>query len=421
MSTPRASFDLSEALYLRQVRRFLRRSHALAFAAFLAMAYALASMLWGGMLTLAPLHGGTTVEILTGSGTGQGWWNYPGLLVVAPWGVLSLPFFPTVAMVVVAVGVGLGMAVAAMLIVRLLRPSAEEAARSKAVGAVTGLTPAMIALVTLGACCSTTAAATAGVGLVAQASGSSTSNLLFNNWFLGAFQIVVVYVALLAQELLLRVYGTMFGAADPGVISSTVTESRPIDRRAVASSVLRVGLVAAGITWGLAVLADWTVAAPLSASAGLWFNWLVEHWLIGGLAVFVALAPRPARDFLLWFLFRRDGYIVRGLLLVGAWSLAVWVPPPLSGVGVEGFGNELLGLLGVGPGFGGVGPGLAWGVGLLLRWVFQYLLLGGFAAAVALSPRRTLDWVAETDRIATYPAAPGPAAPPTSAIPSNTR
>ena len=80
------TFNLSGALYLRGIRSFLKRSHALPLAAFFAVVYTLGSMLWGGMLSLVPLRGGTTVEILTGSGTGQGWWNYPGLLVVAPWG-----------------------------------------------------------------------------------------------------------------------------------------------------------------------------------------------------------------------------------------------------------------------------------------------------------------------------------------------
>ena len=129
------------------------------------------------MAGLAHFQGGYTITVFTSSGTGQGWWNYPYIYAVAPWGYLEIPFFTGISMLLVAVGVGLGMAVAVLLTLSLLRPTAAGAARSKAVGAATGLTPAMIGLVTLGACCSTTAAASAGVGLVAQASGNPPSTI----------------------------------------------------------------------------------------------------------------------------------------------------------------------------------------------------------------------------------------------------
>jgi len=47
-------------------------------------------------------------------------------------------------------------------------------------------------------------------------------------------------------------------------------------------------------------------------------------------------------------------------------------------------------------------PVFPWGAALVLRWLFQYLLLAGFAACVALAPQRTLDWVAEAESV------PGP-------------
>lgn len=410
-----------QLLTLHEVRGYLRRSHGVGLAMFIAVAYALGSMVIGGMLTFARFSGGYSVLVLWGNALGLQPWNYPGLLIEAPWGFIELPFFATIAMVLVSIGVGLGMAVAVFLGAHLIRVRKASAGRPTATGAIAGLTPAMIALVTLGACCSTTAAATAGVGLVAQASGSSTSNLLLNNWFLGVFQIVVVYVALLAQELLLRVYGSMFGASDPGFSAMRSPESRPVDRRTVASAALRISLVAAGITWGLAVLADWTVVSPASATAGMWFNWVVEHWLLSGVAVFVALAPRPARALFIWLTPRTSGYVVRSVLLVGAWSLAVWVPPPVSGTGAEGFGNELLGLLGAGSNLGAVAPAMSWGVVLLLRWVFQYLLLGSFAAAIALSPRRTLDWISDVDRVPNLAGAAGPIAPATPGVPADPR
>ena len=388
-------------LSLREVRGYLRRSHGIGLAVFIAVAYALGSMLVGGMLVLAHYTGGYSVLLITGNALGLQNWNYPGLLIEAPWGFIELPFFATISMVLVSVGVGIGMAVALLLGVQLIREHRRSSGRPTATGAIAGLTPALIALVTLGACCSTTLAATAGVGLVAQASGSSTSNLLFNNWYLGVFQIVVVFVALLAQELLLRVYGNLFAAHDPG-FATRDDEPRRLDRRAVAVGALRASLVAAGVTWVLAVLADWTVTNPSSASAALWFNWLVEHWFLGGFAVLAALAPRTLRRWFLPAIATARGVVLRATLLLGAGTLALWVPPPLAGAGVEGFGNELLGLLGVPASLGGVSPVFPWGAALVLRWLFQYLLLAGFAACVALAPQRTLDWVAEAESV------PGP-------------
>ncbi len=244
---------------LPEVRSFLRTAHARVAVVFFAVLYLLGSLLAGGMLTFFPLGGGTTIEILTGSGgsgnvytfltgsgAGPGWWNYPGLLVLAPWGVLSLPLFATIAMIVVAVGVGYGMAVAAVLLFRLFRPRREELARTKAVGAATGLTPAMISLVTLGSCCSTTAAATAGVGLIADATGTTVANLLLNNWVLGVAQMVIVWVALIGQELLLRVYGGLLGVAptavaEPETPAPAVRRGRSAEERAPTAEVRGTG------------------------------------------------------------------------------------------------------------------------------------------------------------------------------------
>jgi hypothetical protein len=363
---------------------------------FIAVAYALGSMLLGGMLVLAHYDGGYSVLLIWGNALGLQNWNYPGLLIEAPWGFVELPFFATFSMVLVSIGVGIGMAVAILLGVQLIRDRRASAGRPAATGTIAGLTPAMIALVTLGACCSTTAAATAGIGLVAQSSGSSTSNLVLNNWYLGVFQMVVVYIALIAQELLLRIYGNLFGARDPAFAKPQV-EARRLDRRAFAVGAVRAALLAGGVTWALAVLATWTTVDPASASAGLWFNWIVEHWLLGGLAVAAALAPRTVRDRLLANLPTTPGRFLRASLVVGAWSLGGWVPPPLSTLGVEGFGNELLGSLGFSGSVGAVAPVFPWGVALLLRWGFQYLLLAAFAGAVGLAPSFSLRWLAETD------------------------
>jgi hypothetical protein len=395
-------------LTLHEVRGYLRRSYGRGLAVFIAVAYALGSMLLGGMLVLARYPGGYSVLFLWGNALGLQPWNYPGLLIEAPWGFVVLPFWATVSMILVSAGVGLGMAVAVLLSVQLIRGRRVAAGRPMASGTIAGLTPAMIALVTLGACCSTTAAATAGVGLVAQASGSTTPSLLLNNWFLGAFQIAVVYVALIAQELLLRMYGRLFAIGDPG-FSRAQERPSPIDRQALVTGALRVALVAAGVTWILTVLADWTAVNPATASAGVWFNWLVEHWLLGGFAVVVALSPHTIRGGFLTVGKSAGATVGRAALLVGAWALGGWVPPPFAGAGVEGFGNEFLGLVGGPSAWGAVVPVFSPGLALGFQWGFQYLLLAIFAAVVAARPGPVLDWLAGSTEVA--PAEPPPTAP----------
>jgi len=387
--------SLLPLLTLREVRAYVRRSHGISLAVFIGVAYALGSMLLGGMLVLAHYDGGYSVILLWGNALGLQNWNYPGLLIEAPWGFVELPFFATLSMVLVSAGVGIGMAVALLLGAQLIRERRTSARRPTATGTIAGLTPAMIALVTLGACCSTTAAATAGIGLVAQSSGSTTSNLVLNNWYLGVFQMVVVYVALIAQELLLRVYGNLFGARDPA-FQVSASAPRPLDRRTVVVGAARAALLAGGVTWMLSVLATWTTVNPATASAALWFNWVFEHGLIGGLAVLVALAPKSAYRWIVSSAGSVPGVSFRALLLISAWTLGGWVPPPLAGMGVEGFGNELLGLFGLSGSLGAVAPAYPWGLALALRWGFQYLLLAACAGSIAAWPRDALAWLSES-------------------------
>jgi hypothetical protein len=361
--------------------------------AFFTVLYALGSMTLGGMLILAHIGGGYTFEVLWRSQTGFQPWNYPGVLIVAPWGIVSLPFFATVAMVLVSVGVGIGMAVAVLLGVALVRRRAKSAHQPVAVGSLAGLTPAMIALLTLGACCSTTAAATAGVGLVAQVSGSNTDTLLLNNWYLGVFQVAVVWIALVAQELLLRVYGGLFGLSTDAPLGATVAFPPRLSRRSFLGGALRVALLVGGVTWSLAMLVDWTTVSPASASLADWVRWVVQHQFLALLAILAALFPRGFVDAFSRLAGTLWGRLARAVLLVGGLSLAVGVPPPLAGWGVEGFGNELLALLGVPAAWGAVSPVFSPGLDLYFRWGVQYFLLGGFAIAVAIAPLRTLSVV----------------------------
>ncbi len=388
MSAGAPRIDLSGFLLLREVRRFVREAWAWGLVVVLGLLYLLGSLVEGGMLGLARLQGGYTITIITSNATGAGWWNYPALIVAAPWGYLELPFFTAVSMLVVTVGVALGMAVAAILLYRLLRPSAEGAARTQAVGAATGLTPAMIGLVTLGACCSTTAAASAGVGLVAQASGTTVSNLLLNDWYLGVFQVVVVWSALFAQELLLTVYGGLFG---PRASSTSRARARvvAIGPRYLVGGALRALLVAGGILWSLAMFVEWTTVAPSSAGAGLWFQWIVQHQLLAAAAIGAGFFPRGT----LRLLERCRRGLARAFptaLVLGGLSLLVWLPPTLVGAGLDSLTDQVLGAVGAPTSWGAISPGPIGGAALLARWLVEYVTVALFAVLAAAAPRTAL-------------------------------
>jgi hypothetical protein len=424
-------------LTLRTVRRFIARSHARVAVVFFALLYALGAMTWGGMLDLVRTPFAYSIIYVGYSGVGGQAWNYPGLVITAPWGVITLPFFATVTMLVSAVGVGIGMTVAFLLVVRLIRPQSQAARQSATVGTLSGLTPAMLSLVTLGACCSTTGVATAGVGLIAAASGTSVAALLLNNWYLGVFQVAAVWVALLAQELLLVVYGGLFGLEPlPGAARSPPR----YDRRFVVGASLRGVLFAAGFIWLLGPLADWTSIAPLGAGAGMWFRWVFQHEILGSVALGAALFPVGASEvfgrvrqgvgrvsvalvlafglllalgLLLWLFevgtyaglvgvvvtvpviawgiatWARPGayYVLGGFTLVAALATLLWVPSILAAGGVDPLFNQLLGALGAPASWGATGSNDA-GLSLYLRWALLYGLLGLFGALAVLDPRR---------------------------------
>lgn len=383
MAEPRARPGTWALLSLSHSRALVRRPRYFLVAALIAVAYALIAMVVGAMLQIfwTPAHLSSFWVILT---SGTPWWDYPALLAVNPYFILGLTFLPTLFMVLTSAGVGLGMTVAVILSASLLRNRRTSPARPAAVGTAAGLTPALIALVTLGACCSTTAAATAGIGLTAQATGTSAGALLANNWYLGVFQLVILYVALLAQEQLLTVYGALVPSA--AVTLSAPTAAPPLDRRFAAGAVLRVALLAAGVTWSLAMVAEWFTTNPGTAPVGAWTGWILQHQLLGFAAILSALVPVPTyRAFLRqggsW-----PGLIVRALLVVGGLSLAIGVPPPLAVTGWHGLVNELLGAAGVSAAWGGVSPGLSLSAALVLRWAFQYVLLGGFAIGLGIRP-----------------------------------
>ena len=392
---------------LREIRRYIVRSHAVMMAVFIGLVYGLVALSQSGMLVLAPLGGSYTVLAVTSPGTG------PGYLILAPWGVLSLPLFGVSAMILVAIGVALGMTVGVLLAVAVVRRRAAAPGGAGTLGTVAGLTPAMVTLLAFGACCSTTAAATAGVGVVAQVSGSSTASLLANNWYLSIFQLGIVWIALVAQEALLRVYGGLFGV--PGATAAGAPSAAPpkVDRRVVAGTLLRALLLIGGITWSLAMFADWATVNPATASAALWFDWIVVHQVLSAIALGVALFPSAAFGLFTGFPSRSFSRVVRGIALSAGALLAVGAPPPFAGWGIEGWGNELLAAAGAPTTWGAVPAIYPAGIALAFRWGVQYLLLGGVAIAIAAKPQsafRPVLWSVGEETPSGDPRLPEPAA-----------
>lgn len=360
-------------LSLREVRRQLRRPWARPLALLIAAVYAVVSMIVGEMLTLEPVGGADFAQVVWGSG-GYRWWDYPGLLVVQPWGVLALPFLPTVTMVLVAAGVGVGATTGVLFVLPLLTRARTTA--SAAGGAAAGVGPAITGLATLGACCCTSCVGAAGITVVAAASGSSLNQLLLNDWYLGVFQVAVVYLALVAQERSVR----LGQVACPPAAATT--------GRAVVSVLLRLALLISGITWSLAMLVEWSETSPLGAPAGLWYHWIFEHQLLAVVAFLAGMFPQEFADGVLRIFARRAGTAVRAVLLVSAVTWGLGVPPFALTWGLGGLLNEALGAAGVSAASGGIAPDLPFGPALIFHWGFQHLLLAGFAASVALAPSR---------------------------------
>ncbi len=355
----------------------------------IAIAYAVSAMLFAGMLYIPsqrlPIQSFFYVYP-TGPGPA---WTYPAILAGSPYFELDLPFTSAILMTLSAAGIGLGMSLGVLLVVRLIRQRRAGLLRPATVGSLAGFTPAMLGLVTLGACCSTTAAATAGIGLAAQSSGTNAATLLANTWYLGIFQVVVVYVALVAQEELVILYGREFDRATPpepfavGLEGGTVA---PLGWRGIGGALLRIALLVAGVTWSLAMFVGWISIPPQHASAATWFGWVFQHQVPGVLAIMIGLSPSAtlARwtklPTVVW------GLALRGILVVSGVALLTWMPVTVSGAGSPALGNELLGYWGFPAAWGAVPPPAFGLYGLLLRWMFQFGLLGGTALLMGVAP-----------------------------------
>jgi hypothetical protein len=379
-------------LTLRGTRSLLAGLRYRILVGLIALGYAFGAMVFGGMLYIPshPLRTGWFFYIYP-SGPGPSW-TYPAILAGNPHFFVDVPIVSGILMTLSAAGVGLGMSLAVLLGARLIRRRKAGLLRPTAVGSAAGLTPAMIALVTLGACCSTTAAATAGIGLAAQSSGTTPAAALANAWYLGVFQVVVIYVALIAQEQLLSVYGLLFGGstAGPSTPGAETVTAPPLGWRGAGSAVLRIALVTAGLTWSLSMFTDWFTTPPGRASAGAWFGWTLQHQVPGILAVLVALFPAGTLAFWAKLPRGRLRLAIRGLLVTSGLALLTWMPAPLSRAGAVALGNELLGFWGFPPSWAAVAPPALGLVGLSLRWVFQFALLGLVVLAMGISPEVTL-------------------------------
>ncbi|MGP8078416.1 MAG: hypothetical protein ACLQD8_07460 [Thermoplasmata archaeon] len=412
MPSRRGVSEVWSLLTLRGTRARLTGLRYRLLVGLIAIGYAVGAMIFGGMLYLPsrPLRLGTFFYIYP-SGPGPHW-MYPAILAGSPYFQLDLPIVSAILMTLSAAGVGLGMALAVYLGVRLVRQRRAGAVGPLAMGTAAGLTPAMIALVTLGACCSTTVAATAGISLAAQSSGTNAATLLANTWYLGLFQVVVVYVALVAQEQLVKVYGLLLGGSpetEPPHGTAAPPSSTP---GGIGSAAVRVALVAAGLTWSLSMFARWITTPPGSAGAPAWFGWIVQHQLPGLLAVLVALFPGGARE--LWRRLSRSGsaLAIRGALIVSGLALLTWLPPAVSRRGAPALGNELLGFWRYPASWGAVHPPALGPYGLLFRWAFQFGLLGLFALSMGISPEVTLrPFLRRSARARWAPADPSPLEP----------
>jgi len=387
MPVPARRSELWSLVALRETRQALAPRRYRLLVAATAIIYAIVAMLVGGMLYIASspfdLH---WFFYVYPKGPGPPW-SYPAIIAGGPYFFLDLPLLSGILMTLVSAGIGLGMALGIVLGARLLHRRRSRQFGPATLGTAAGLTPAMIALVTLGACCSTTAAATAGIGIVARSSGTSPAVALANAWYLGVFQLVVVYVALLAQEQLLRIYRFAVephsSSEPPAPIARGASR---IDRTSIVGGVLRVVLVVVGLTWLLSVLTLGFDTAGARPPPLVEIGGVLQRVGPGLLAVVAGLFPE--RLVALGAGTRRKALSasLRSLMVVLGASLVAWIPPPWSGPGFCGLANELLGFAGFPSGWGAVTPPAIGLVALVLRWSLQFLLLGLFTVVVGLSP-----------------------------------
>ncbi len=378
---------------LRRTRALLRNRQARLVAAAIAVAYLFLSMILGQMLTFTSLTGPLFVSV---QGAGSPWYDFPELFVFDGGVALDLLLLPTITMALVSAGVGLGATAALLTAVPRLRSRHKALGREAATTSAAGASAAITGLATMGACCCTECVGAAGVAVVAAASGTNVGVLLSQNWYLDLFQLAVVGIALLVQERSLRM------PADACRAPPTM------DRGFVLGSLLRIALLVAGITWSLAMFVEWTETSPFAATPALWYHWIVEHQLLAAAAVAAGMFPKEAAALIRKGFASRRGWALRIALLVGGVTWGLGVPAALTPFGLGGFLNELLGVVGAPAAWGAVPPDVGLGAALAFHWIFQHLLLAGFAIALAVRPEAAFAPLLRT--VEGPPATAGPAA-----------
>ncbi len=359
---------------LQRTRALLRSRRARLSVAAIAAVYMLLSMIIGQMLTVLEFPGPLFATV---QWTGNPWWDFPEFFVFSNGVALDLLLLPTVTMVLVSLGVGIGATAALLSVAPVLRGRSRRPAREAATTSTAGAGAAITGLATMGACCCTSCAGAAGVAVVAAASGTNLFFLLGQNWYLDLFQLVVLGVALMAQERAFRL------PADYCRVPPRM------DRRFVLGGVVRVALLLASITWSLAMFVEWVETPPLSAGAPLWYHWIVEHQLLSLVAFAAAMFPKETAAWVRKAYASVGGWPLRAVLLVGGITWGIGVPAALTGLGLGGFLNELLGALGAPAAWGAVAPDTV-GAALVFHWAFQHLLLAAFVIALAVRPQTAL-------------------------------
>lgn len=365
-------------LSLRETRRFLREGKMRWTIPLLAILFAFVSMILGLMLEFHPEGTPFFYEILTNP-YASAWWNYPAFVMVWPGGILVLPFLATATMIGVSIAVGIGGATALTVVLGSLRRRLgnKTGPRTNS-GAISGVTPSITGLATLGACCCTSCVGLAGLAVVAAVSGSSVLTLQANSWYIDLFQGAVVGFALLAQEHALR--------------SSPRDCDLPAARRDARFAVglaFRLALLIAGITWLLAMFIEMAATPGSKVTLALVYHWGFEHTLLSLVAITAGMFPDRflalVRSNLTGTL---RGKLRRGVLGVVGVTWGLYVPPLMVGWGLGGLLNEVMGFAGAPSSWGAIPPDSPLGLALVFHWLFQHALLAGFALGLALAPTR---------------------------------
>lgn len=228
-------------------RALLRSRGGYGLASAIAVAYGLLSMLSTGMVRA---DGGPVARVV---------WETPPsgdpviLLSGLGWSAtLPLEGLGLTILVALATGVGLGAAVAVSLRLRAGACSAKIGTTSAAT--VAALAPAMMALVTLGACCSTVAAAASGLVGGTGSSQLALGPITVPTLFLGVGQLGLLAVALSAQERLFRMFGDLL-RLEPGPSPPSKVPEREWRRRFIARSPFSATSLGVGVLGGVAFAA----------------------------------------------------------------------------------------------------------------------------------------------------------------------